>query len=82
MSEFYGEQQRALQQAFDSRTLADVLEAAIVRPELDDDAKAFIESRPFFFLATVNCDGHPTVSYKGGAPGFRPRRRSPDPDVP
>jgi predicted pyridoxine 5'-phosphate oxidase superfamily flavin-nucleotide-binding protein len=70
MSEFYGPEQRSLQDDFDSRALADVLEAGIVKPELDDDAAAFIESRPFFLLATVNAAGHPTVSYKGGAPGF------------
>lgn len=26
--------------------------------------------RDFFFLSTVDPNGHPTVSYKGGAPGF------------
>ena len=70
MSNFYGEQHRRLQDDFDSRELADVLEAVIVRPEIDDEAKAFIESRSFFFLSTVNSDGHPTVSHKGGAAGF------------
>jgi predicted pyridoxine 5'-phosphate oxidase superfamily flavin-nucleotide-binding protein len=30
----------------------------------------FIESRDFFFLTTVDSQGRPTVSYKGGAPGF------------
>ena len=70
MSSFYGEQHRALQDEFDSRQLADVLEAVIVQPEIDDEAKAFIESRSFFFLSTVNSEGHPTVSYKGGAAGF------------
>jgi len=33
-------------------------------------AKAFIESRDMFFLATVDHNGRPTVSYKGGDPGF------------
>jgi uncharacterized protein len=67
---FYGDEQRALQDQFDSRVLADTLEAVIVQPGIDDEAKAFIESRAFFFLSTVNADGHPTVSHKGGAPGF------------
>ncbi|MFN7149403.1 MAG: pyridoxamine 5'-phosphate oxidase family protein, partial [Microthrixaceae bacterium] len=31
---------------------------------------AFIESRDMFFLATVDADGSPQCSYKGGAPGF------------
>ena len=70
MASLYGDQQRALQDRFDSRTLADVLEAVIVQPEIDDEAKAFIESRSFFFLSTVDAQGHPTVSHKGGAPGF------------
>ena len=45
MSSFYGEQHRALQDEFDSRQLADVLEAVIVQPEINDETKAFIESR-------------------------------------
>jgi predicted pyridoxine 5'-phosphate oxidase superfamily flavin-nucleotide-binding protein len=70
MTTFYGEQQRKLHDQFDSREIADVLEAVIVRPEIDDEAKAFIESRTFFFLSTVSEDGQPTVSHKGGAAGF------------
>ena len=70
MSSFYGDQQRALQDRFDSRRIADVLEAVIVQAEISDEARAFIESRSFFFLSTVNADGHPTVSHKGGAAGF------------
>ena len=69
MSSFYGEH-RALQDRFDSRRIADVLEAVIVQAEINDEARAFIESRSFFFLSTVNADGHPTVSHKGGAAGF------------
>ncbi|MBI4934408.1 MAG: pyridoxamine 5'-phosphate oxidase family protein [Actinobacteria bacterium] len=70
MNTFYGEQYRKLQDQFDSRQVADVLAAVIVRPEIDDEAKAFIESRTFFFLSTVSADGQPTVSHKGGGPGF------------
>ena len=70
MSSFYGEQQRVLQDQFDSRGIADVLEAVIVQPEINDESAAFIESRTFFFLSTVNAHGHPTVSHKGGAAGF------------
>jgi predicted pyridoxine 5'-phosphate oxidase superfamily flavin-nucleotide-binding protein len=67
---FYKDDHRTLQDRFDSRALADTLELATVKPLIDDDAKAFIEARAFFFLSTVNEDGHPTVSHKGGAPGF------------
>jgi uncharacterized protein len=70
VSNFYSDAHRALQDRFDSRALADTLEMATVRPVIDDAAKAFIESRAFFFLSTVNDAGHPTVSHKGGAPGF------------
>jgi len=67
---FYSEPQRKLQDRFDSRALADTLEAVTVQPVIDEAAKVFIESRAFFFLSTVNDAGHPTVSHKGGAPGF------------
>ena len=70
MSDFYNDDHRTLQDRFDSRALADTLEFATVKPLIDDAAKTFIESRAFFFLSTVNADGHPTVSHKGGAPGF------------
>jgi predicted pyridoxine 5'-phosphate oxidase superfamily flavin-nucleotide-binding protein len=78
MADFYSEDHRALQDHFDSRVLADTLAAVTVKPTIDDAAKAFIESRAFFFLSTVNRDGHPTVSHKGGAPGFV---RVPDPST-
>jgi predicted pyridoxine 5'-phosphate oxidase superfamily flavin-nucleotide-binding protein len=70
MPTIYGPEQRRLQDEFDTRRVADVLEAFIVKPVLDDDARAFIAARRYFFLSTVNESGHPTVSYKGGAPGF------------
>jgi len=66
----FGNTHREMQDRFDSRTLADTLEAVIVHPALDDEAIAFIESRSFFFLSTVDAVGQPTVSHKGGAPGF------------
>lgn len=69
MSSMYGDEHRELQDRFDSRALADTLEAVTVAPVVDDATKAFIESRSFFFLSTVDGDGQPTVSYKGGAPG-------------
>ncbi len=67
---FYSPEHRALQDAFDARALADTMEAMIVHPTLADDAVEFISSRDFFFLSTVNAQGEPTVSHKGGAPGF------------
>ncbi len=70
MSKIYGETHRELQNSFQTRKLADRLEEIIVAEVIDEAAKAFIESRPMFFLSTVDQDGQPTVSYKGGAPGF------------
>lgn len=70
MSDIYGEQHRALQQKFDTLRLADRVDEVVVRPDLPDDHKAFIESRDMFFLTSVDHRGYPTCSYKGGAPGF------------
>ncbi|MEM7741393.1 MAG: pyridoxamine 5'-phosphate oxidase family protein [Pseudomonadota bacterium] len=67
---FYSESSRTFQRQNDSQALADAMAAAIVSEELSDERAAFIASRDFFFLASVNAQGEPTVSYKGGAPGF------------
>ena len=66
---FYTDAQRKLQETHESQRLADAVEAAIVRDTLHDTHKAFIESRDFFFLSTVNSAGEPTVSHKGGDVG-------------
>ncbi|MFK8025793.1 MAG: pyridoxamine 5'-phosphate oxidase family protein [Ilumatobacter sp.] len=66
---FYSEPQRSIQDHYGTRPLADRLEMAIVATELDDGHAAFISSRDFFFLSTVNGSGEPTVSYKGGPVG-------------
>ncbi|MDB4103684.1 pyridoxamine 5'-phosphate oxidase family protein, partial [Acidimicrobiales bacterium] len=68
-TEFYTPQQRSLQDQFDSRPLADRLQMAIVVEELDEQHTDFITSRDYFYLATVNAHGEPTVSYKGGGVG-------------
>ncbi len=70
MSRLYQPQHRALQDRFDSRPMADRIEQIAVKTEIGPDEKAFIESRDFFFLTTVDGDGRPTVSYKGGAEGL------------
>ena len=70
MPTFYSDEQRALQQQFQTGKMADLLEQAIVHPEVQEAERAFIESRDMFFLATVDGDGQPTCSYKGGDPGF------------
>jgi predicted pyridoxine 5'-phosphate oxidase superfamily flavin-nucleotide-binding protein len=70
MSRLYGEQQRVLQDEFGTRQLADRVEQLACKTEFDEETKAFIEARDMFFLATVDHQGRPTVSYKGGDPGF------------
>jgi predicted pyridoxine 5'-phosphate oxidase superfamily flavin-nucleotide-binding protein len=70
MTTFYTPAQRAVQRRFQTVNLADSLSQAIIHPELQDAERAFIESRDMFFLATVDADGQPTCSYKGGDPGF------------
>jgi uncharacterized protein len=70
MSRFYGPEHRALQERFDTARLADDLENRIVYTEIIDEYRAFIEQRDMFWLATVDHSGRPTVSYKGGDPGF------------
>ncbi len=67
--DFYTESQRRMQDQFEQRQLADSVEAAIVTDRLDGRHRPFISSRDFFFLSTVNGDGEPTVSYKGGDVG-------------
>ncbi len=69
MSELYSDAHRAFQDEHDTRRLADRLES-LAHAELDPNDRALIESAGFFFLSTVDEQGRPTVSYKGGAPGF------------
>jgi uncharacterized protein len=70
MSRLYGEQHRQLQDSFGTRNLANLTEQAICRTELDDFSKQFIQAQDMFFLTTIDHQGRPTVSYKGGTPGF------------
>jgi len=70
MSKMFGAQHRALQDRFQSRKLADLVEQVAVHAEIGDDDRAFIESRDMFFLATTDERGFPSCSYKGGDPGF------------
>jgi len=70
MSNLYGDQHRTLQDQFDTRRLADRLEQLILKDTLDETDRRFIGSRDMFFLSTIDQHGRPTVSYKGGDPGF------------
>ena len=66
----YHESNRELQDRFDTRRLADRIEERIVRDHIRDEDRAFIEARDMFFIATVDEEGQPQSSYKGGEPGF------------
>lgn len=69
MSQQYHEGQRAFQDRFDTRRLADRL-AESTSDSINETFKAFIERRDMFFIATAGSDGWPEASYKGGDPGF------------
>ena len=66
----YHEGNRALQDAFGSRALADRLEEKLWRDRFTDGDAEFIQAQSFFFLATADADGRPDCSFKGGPPGF------------
>ena len=66
----YHDGNRRLQDDFESRRIADRLEEKLTRTAFTADDKAFIESTPYFFIATADAEGHPDCSFKGGMPGF------------
>jgi predicted pyridoxine 5'-phosphate oxidase superfamily flavin-nucleotide-binding protein len=68
-SMLYHQGNRAFQDEFGSRRLADRLEERS-RTAFTDDDKVFIESCIYFFMATADASGRPDCSFKGGAPGF------------
>jgi len=70
MSLDYTPTSRALQDRFDTRRLADRLAARMAREVFTAEDCAFIQRMDMFFLASVDGDGQPTCSYKGGDPGF------------
>jgi predicted pyridoxine 5'-phosphate oxidase superfamily flavin-nucleotide-binding protein len=61
---------RTLQDAFDSRRLADRLAERLSREAFSAEDRGFIEGQACFFLATADAEGWPDCSYKGGVPGF------------
>jgi len=69
MGQQYHPGQRAFQDRFDTRRLADRL-AESTSDVISAPFKAFIEQRDMFFIATADEDGWPESSYKGGERGF------------
>jgi hypothetical protein len=66
----YGDGSRALQDEFDTRRLADRLQELTIHAELTDDDVELIRSQSTVWISTVDADGWPDVSYKGGDVGF------------
>lgn len=66
----YHDGMRRLQDARETRRLADRLEQVTVRTAFTEDDRTFIEQCPMFFIATADAQGQPDCSYKGGLPGF------------
>ncbi|MFP5486695.1 MAG: pyridoxamine 5'-phosphate oxidase family protein, partial [Acidimicrobiia bacterium] len=68
--ELYGAGARALQDELGTRRLADTLASFTVHDALTDDDVELIRAQSTVWLSTVDADGWPDVSYKGGAVGF------------
>ncbi|WP_375454300.1 pyridoxamine 5'-phosphate oxidase family protein [uncultured Methylobacterium sp.] len=69
MSAFFGPTHRRFQDAHGTRKLADRLEE-LAHPAFEPQERDFIQGVAMLFVSTVDGQGRPTVSYKGGAPGF------------
>src|SRR3569832_138797 len=61
---------RRLQDARETRRIADRLEQVTVRTVFTDEDRAVIERCPMFFVASADASGHPDCSYIGGLRGF------------
>jgi predicted pyridoxine 5'-phosphate oxidase superfamily flavin-nucleotide-binding protein len=69
MSRLFHTGNRELQDRFDGRRVADMLEARRRAETFSPEHVAMIEAAPFFFLATA-AEGAVDCSFKGGLPGF------------
>ena len=68
--ELFGVGARVLQDELGTRRLADTIAGHTMHAELTDDDIALIRAQSTVWLSTVDADGWPDVSYKGGAVGF------------
>src|SRR3569623_3104114 len=66
----YHEGMRRLQDARDTRRIADRLAQVTARAAFTGEDRALIERCSMFFGATADASGHPDCSYKGGLPVF------------
>lgn len=69
-SEIYGEGARHFQDVFETRALADRLANRTLRAELNQGDIDLIRVQRSVWIATVDAEGWPDVSYKGGDVGF------------
>jgi hypothetical protein len=70
MTDLFRTEQRALQDQFQTRALADRVAEITWHGDVQEPDRLFIESRDMFFLSTVDATGQPSCSYKGGERGF------------
>jgi predicted pyridoxine 5'-phosphate oxidase superfamily flavin-nucleotide-binding protein len=70
IDDLYHDGMRRLQDARETRPIADRLNQVTVRTAFTDEDRAFIQRSPMFFIATADDQGRPDCSYKGGLPGF------------
>lgn len=70
MSEFFHKGSRQLQNQFETQPMADRLAETIISHQISPEDQAFIEAQNMFFLATVDQEGRPNCSYKGGSVGL------------
>jgi hypothetical protein len=75
-SVMYHEGNRQLQDRFDSRRISDRLEEKLMRKEFSADDKQFIESLPYFFLATADSQGPARLLVQGRRARLRAHHRA------
>jgi len=66
----FSDETRAIQKRFQTDRLADKMLERVFRTSFTDADREFIENAMLFFLATVDADGRPQCSHKGGPRGF------------
>lgn len=70
IDDLYHEGMRRLQDARETRALADRLGQVTARTAFTDEDRLFIQRSAMFFVATADAEGRPDCSCKGGLPGF------------
>ena len=69
-SSIYHEGMQRLQDARETRPIAERLAQVTVHTAFTEEDRAFIETCAMFCIATADAEGRPDCSYKGGMPGF------------